>query len=145
MYPDLAGATGGSVASMKIEAMAKGVKPLPIAILGFDGVSLLDLTGPFEAFAVARTHAADGKDRPCYDARVIGVTGKTFTSESGVVFKTEDILLGNRHLDSIIVPGGTAVRAGETCRKISQWLTTNAHRIRRIISVCTGIYPLADS
>ncbi len=130
---------------MKIRPVAKALQPLSIGIFGFEGVSLLDLTGPFEAFAVARTLAADGKDRPCYDARIIGVTGKTFTSESGVVFKTEDILLGNRHLDSIIVPGGTAVRAGETCRKISQWLTTNAHRIRRIISVCTGIYPLADS
>src|SRR5713101_332630 len=130
---------------MKIGAVAKGVKPLPIAILGFDGVSLLDFTGPFEAFAVARTHAADGKDRSCYHARVIGVTGKAFASESGLVFKTDDTLLRARHVDSIIVPGGIAIRAGETYRKISEWLTTHAHRFRRIISVCTGIYPLARS
>jgi transcriptional regulator GlxA family with amidase domain len=130
---------------MKIATVSEAVKPLSIAILGFDGVSLLDLTGPFEAFAVARTHAAGGKDRSCYDARIIGVTGKTFASESGPVFKTDDTLLRARHLDSIIVPGGVAVRAGETYRKISEWLTTHAHRIRRIISVCTGIYPLAKS
>ena len=130
---------------MKIATVFEQVKPLSIAILGFDGVSLLDLTGPFEAFAVARTHAADGTDRSCYDARIIGVTGKTFASESGPVFKTDDTLLRARHVDSIIVPGGVAVRAGETYRKISEWLTTHAHRIRRIISVCTGIYPLAKS
>jgi transcriptional regulator GlxA family with amidase domain len=130
---------------MKIGTVAKGVKPLSIGILGFEGVSLLDLIGPFEAFALARTHAADGKDRSCYDARVIGVTGKTFASESGLVFKTDDTLLGARHVDSIIVPGGVVVRAGETNRKISEWLTTHSHRIRRIISVCTGIYPLAKS
>src|SRR6266404_5260892 len=130
---------------MKIRAVSEGIKPLSIGIFGFDGVSLLDLTGPFEAFAVARTHAADGKDRSCYDARVIGVTGKTFVSESGLVFKTDDTLLGARDVDSIIVPGGEAVRAGETYRKISEWLTTHAYRIRRIISVCTGIYPLAKS
>jgi len=130
---------------MKIATVFEEVKPLSIAILGFDGVSLLDLTGPFEAFAVARTHAADGTDRSCYDARIIGVTGKTFASESGPVFKTDDTLLRVRHVDSIIVPGGVAVRAGETYRKISEWLTTHAHRIRRIISVCTGIYPLAKS
>ncbi len=130
---------------MKIRAVSEGIKPLSIGIFGFDGVSLLDLTGPFEAFAVARTHAADGKDRSCYDARVIGVTGKTFVSESGLVFKTDDTLLGARDVDSIIVPGGEAVRAGETYRKISEWLATHAYRIRRIISVCTGIYPLAKS
>jgi len=130
---------------MKIATVSEAVKPLSIAILGFDGVSLLDLTGPFEAFAVARTHAADGKDRSCYDARIISVTGKTFASESGPVFKTDDTLLRARHVDSIIVPGGVAVRAGETYRKISEWLTTHGHRIRRIISVCTGIYPLAKS
>ena len=141
----VAGVAGGRVVPMKVETMARGVRPLSIGIFAFDGVSLLDLTGPFEAFALARTHAADGKDRSCYDARVIGVTGKTFASDSGLVFKTDDTLLRARHLDSIIVPGGVAVRAGETYRKISEWLTSHAHRIRRIISVCTGIYPLAKS
>jgi len=130
---------------MKIGTIAKRAKPLSVGILGFDGVSLLDLAGPFEAFTVARTDAADGKDQPCYNTRIIGVTGKTFASESNVVFKTEDTLLRASHVDSIIVPGGVAVRAGETYRKISEWLTAHAHHIRRIVSVCTGIYPLARS
>src|SRR6266576_4521636 len=130
---------------MKIGAIVKRAKPLSGGILGFEGVSLLDLAGPFEAFTMARTDAADGKDQPCYDTRIIGVTGKTFASESGLVFKAEDTLLRASHVDSIIVPGGVAVRAGETYRKISDWLTTHSHRIRRIISVCTGIYPLAAS
>jgi len=130
---------------MKIGTITKRAKPLSVGILGFDGVSLSDLAGPFEAFTVARTDAADGKDQPCYDTRIIGVTGKTFASESNVVFKTEDTLLRASHVDSIIVPGGVAVRAGETYRKISEWLTAHAHHIRRIVSVCTGIYPLARS
>src|SRR4029453_4279271 len=108
-------------------------------------MSLLDLSGPFEPFSLACTHAADGTDRSCYDARIIGVTGKTFASESGLVFKTEDTLLRASRVDSIIVPGGVAVRAGETHRKISEWLTAHAHQIRRIVSICTGIYPLARS
>ena len=130
---------------MKIGTIAKRAKPLSVGILGFDGVSLLDLAGPFEAFTVARTDAADGKDQPCYDTRIIGVTGKTFASESGLVFKTEDTLLRASHVDSIIVPGGVAVRAGETYRKISEWLTAHAHHIRRIVSICSGVYPLARS
>jgi transcriptional regulator GlxA family with amidase domain len=130
---------------MKIRTVAKRVEPLSIGILGYNGVSLLDLSGPFEAFTVARTHAADGRDRSCYHARIISVTGRTFASESGLVLKTDCTLPEARYVDSIIVPGGAAVREGETYRKISEWLTIHAHRIRRIVSVCTGIYPLAKS
>jgi transcriptional regulator GlxA family with amidase domain len=130
---------------MKIGIVANGARPLSIGIFGFDGVSLLDLAGPFEAFTAARTDAADGKDQPCYDVRIIGVTDKTFTSESGVVFKTKDTLRRARHIDTIIVPGGPGVRGGETYRRISDWLDTHANHIRRIVSVCTGIYPLAQS
>ena len=45
---------------MKIATVSKPAKPLSIGIFGFDGMSLLDLSGPLEAFTVARTHAADG-------------------------------------------------------------------------------------
>jgi len=137
--------SGGIAAAMKAITLASGRTPKCVGIFGFDGVSLLDLAGPLEAFAAARVDAPDGKAQPCYDARIIGVTGKTFASESGLVFKTEDTLLRARNVDTIIVPGGVAVRAGETYRKISEWLTTHAHRFRRIVSVCTGIYPLAQS
>jgi transcriptional regulator GlxA family with amidase domain len=130
---------------MKAITLLSGRTPKRVGIFGFDGVSLLDLAGPLEAFAVARVDAPDGKAQTCYDARIIGVTGKTFASESGLVFKTEDTLRRARHVDTIIVPGGLTVRAGETYRKISDWLATHADHIRRIVSVCTGIYPLAQS
>ena len=42
------------------------MKPITVAILGFDGVAGLDLVGPLEAFAVAE---ADG--RKCYNTRVV--------------------------------------------------------------------------
>lgn len=130
---------------MKVIALASGRTPKCVGILGFDGVSLLDLAGPLEAFATARIDAPDGKAQSCYEARIIGVTGKTFASESGLVFKTEDTLLRTRNVDTIIVPGGLTLRAGETYRKVSDWLAAHAHRIRRIVSVCSGIYPLAQS
>ena len=130
---------------MKAITFADGKTPTRVAVFGFDGVALLDLAGPLEAFATARRDATDGRVEPCYDARIIGITGRTFASESGFLFKTKDTLLSARNLDTIIVPGGLTMRAGETCRRVSDWLATYAHRIRRIVSVCTGIYPLAQS
>ena len=65
-----------SAAPMKIAPVSKAAKPLSIGIFGFDGISLLDLSGPLEAFTAARTYSADGTNRSCYDARIIGVTGR---------------------------------------------------------------------
>ncbi len=44
-----------------------GSTPLKIGFLGFDGMSVLDLTGPLEAFAAARREDDDNallRDRP---------------------------------------------------------------------------------
>jgi len=49
---------------------------------GFDGVSALDLTGPLETFAAARVDDGETERSRPYQVRLIGVTGKSFTSES---------------------------------------------------------------
>ena len=61
-------------------------KTKSVGILGFNGVSILDLSGPLEAFAAARTDVDADKVRVCYDARIIAVHGKTFVSASNLTF-----------------------------------------------------------
>src|SRR4051794_31715923 len=64
------------------------MKPLRIGILGFDGMAMLDLAGPLEALTAARPGSGDGGLHPGYEIVLIGVTGKTFTTESSVILKT---------------------------------------------------------
>jgi transcriptional regulator GlxA family with amidase domain len=129
---------------MKISTLARETKPKSIGLFGFDGLAAFDLIGPLEALTCARTADANG-GAPCYNVRIIGLTGKTFVSESRMAFRTEYLLEKVPPLDTVIVPGGVAARAGGTFRKIADWLATNAVHVRRIVSVCTGIYPLAQS
>jgi transcriptional regulator GlxA family with amidase domain len=125
--------------------LAEGLKPIPVGILGFDGVTALDLAGPLEALVAARAEKTDGKARACYDTAIIGVTGRSFISESGLVFKAASTLLKAPKVDTLIIPGGAGMRAGQIHRRVADWLATHANQIRRIVCVCTGIYPLAQS
>src|SRR6201984_3820627 len=127
---------------MKI-ATPNGTKPPSIVIFGFDGVNALDLTGPLETFAAARADDAKTGHGILYQVRVIGVTGKNFVSESGIVYKAQHMLRDVPAMDTGIVPGGTGPRIGEAYRKIADWLGAEEAHIRRIVSVCGGIYAIA--
>lgn len=129
---------------MKIEKR-NGAGPLAIAIFGFDGVNALDLTGPLETFAAARVDDAEIERSALYQVRMIGVTGKSFVSESGIIFKTRYSLRNALTVDTVIVPGGAGARTGEANRKIAEWLSARAPNVRRIVSVCTGIYAIAKA
>ena len=50
-----------------------------------------------------------------------------------------------RHLDTLLIPGGSGMRTSATSLKLASWISRHEHRIRRIASVCTGIYGVAPT
>lgn len=115
-----------------------------VGFLLFDGITALDLVGPAEAFAVA-TVAGQGGARPAYDVLTFGLSRRPCVSESGVTFVPSCSLDDAPALDTLIIPGGSGLRQARTNRAVTRWLTQRAPRLRRIASVCTGIYGLAPS
>ncbi len=120
------------------------MNPKVIGFLGYEGVQGIDLVGPLEAFMAA---AVDSDDTPSnrYKTCILGLENKPFVSETGIVFQPHMALEDAPQLDTLIIPGGRSLRFGEPSGKIADWLVKNAHRIRRIVSVCTGIYALAPT
>jgi transcriptional regulator GlxA family with amidase domain len=116
-----------------------------VGFLGYEGVMALDLTGPIDAFTTAAIDGTDGVTAPCYEVVIIGLGGKAFASESGIVFKPHTTILKAPALDTLIIPGGRGLRNPDTLKIVSSWIRTRAPRIRRIASVCTGAYALAAS
>jgi transcriptional regulator GlxA family with amidase domain len=114
------------------------VKRIRIGVVGFEGVTALDLVGPTEAFATARI-----ENEPAYEVVIVGVTKKPFTAESGVIFRPHRSLEAKVDLDTLIIPGGSGLREPRVNAKIASWVRMHAPRIRRVASVCTGIYGLA--
>ncbi len=118
--------------------------PKVVGLLGFDGVATLDLTGPLEALATAR-FGADERGAACYEPVVIGLTNKTFVSESGFVFRAEQTIEKMAAIDTLVIPGGKGLRQPENNRRVAAWVASQERKVRRIASVSTGVYGLAPS
>ena len=114
--------------------------PKVIGFLGYDGVTALDIVGPMEAFAAV----AEGDGRG-YEVLILGLTDRPFTSESGLDLRPHRTVRDAPPLDTLIIPGGSGLRRPETNAGVAAWVAGQAGRIRRIASVCTGIYGLAPT
>ena len=109
-----------------------------IGILGYDDVQALDLVGPAEAFSAARDD-----DAPAYEIVIVGLNGRKFVSETGLTLHADTTIDKPLRLDTLIIPGGRAMRVDPSQRKAAEWIVSRARGIRRIVSVCTGAYALA--
>ncbi len=114
-----------------------------VGFIGFDGVTALDLVGPIETFSTAAIRNKDGSRNACYDVGLVGLTSQPFTAESGITFKPRWTLATVPDLDTLIIPGGKGLRLATINAAVSGWITMRHKEIRRIASVCTGIYGLA--
>jgi transcriptional regulator GlxA family with amidase domain len=122
-------------------------KPRRIAILVFDGLQSLDATGPLEVFALAdfERRQLDPAAPPAYRVEVVAPRGGPVTAHSGLRVIADracrDVGPG---VDTLIVAGGD-VRAIAADRAVRRWLVACARRVRRLASVCTGAFVLAEA
>lgn len=101
----------------------------------------LDLVGPHEAFISA--NLPDGS--MAYETVIFSLAPGAVTSESGITVQVQATYENVGPLDTVIIPGGKGLREPDTQRKVANWLSTNAPSIRRVATVCTGIYGLCAS
>ncbi len=114
--------------------------PIRIGLLGYDGVQTLDLTGPLDAFG-----AANQAQPHAYAVSVLSPDGAPFTSEAGLRIVPDAALDAAPPLDTLIVAGGEGLRRGDMADRVAAAITARADTLRRIVSVCTGIYGLAPT
>jgi transcriptional regulator GlxA family with amidase domain len=122
------------------DAQAGGImRTLTIGIVGFDRIQALDLVGPADTFQLANEALAS--DPPGYRAMVISPGGRNFRSQSGLRIAADASFDDAPPLDTIIVPGGSGLRAEpDIAESVADFLRSRAGRTRRMVSVCTGIY-----
>lgn len=113
--------------------------PRRIGFLLFDGLTALDLVGPMDAFAAASA------GKKTYELVTIGLRRNAVTAESGLVFKPGVTFSDCPRLDTLVVPGGAGLRRPGPNAIIAAWIKQRAPAIRRIASVCTGIFGLAPT
>lgn len=107
-----------------------------IAVVIHPGFQLLDAAGPTSAFEIAE------RFRPgSYDLALLAPGGGEVESSSGLRLSAKP--LGRRRFDTIIVSGGEIIRSKTAPAEIVAWL--KRAKARRIASVCSGAYLLAEA
>jgi transcriptional regulator GlxA family with amidase domain len=119
--------------------------PKHIAIVGYNDITSLDLSGPLEAFTSAVMEDSKRNRRPCYKVTIAGLDKRTFRSESGLQMTATCSLSSLRHVDTLIIPGGQGMRLSASAPKLVDWLSRRSGAIRRIATVCTGVFGLAPT
>lgn len=120
------------------------MKTRRIGIIGYDGLQALDATGPADVFTTANGRLA--RKAPAYEVVLLAERKGALTTESGLALNAQGTLANPGLLDTIIIPGGHTLREQPRLRAmLARWLRERSGRIRRVASVCTGIYPLAES
>jgi len=102
--------------------------PLQIGLLAFPGVQQLDLTGPYEVFALL----------PNVEVHLVAETLDPVTSATGLVLTPSTTLAQCPKLDVICVPGGAGVNGLLTDDTILDFIRRQAATARYVTSVCTG-------
>jgi transcriptional regulator GlxA family with amidase domain len=119
-------------------------KPRRIVIAAYEGVSLLDLAGPLEAFQVASSFGGSRDSRVTYECSVVSIRGGPVKTANGVALVTESVRsLGRDPIDTLIVPGAFAVEDVTRDRGLVRWVGKKADTCRRVCSVCIGSFLLA--
>jgi transcriptional regulator GlxA family with amidase domain len=112
----------------------------------FDGVQSLDVTGPLEVFDAAADHVAARRPAdPGYRIVTASLGGGAVRTSSGLrLIPGENLLrLGCEGVDTLVVPGGPSTALA--CPELISWLRRHAPRARRVASVCTGAFLLAEA
>lgn len=116
-----------------------------VLFIGYDGVGLLDLTGPFTVFWSASWFLSQRGEAP-YERRVATVTGGPVATADGITLMAERLAdFEHEPLDTLIVPGAIDLTGAMMDPALIDWVTRNAPRARRVCSVCTGTFMLAHA
>lgn len=106
-----------------------------ILIVVFDGVQGLDVLGPAEVFAAAG-----------HEVRTASTDGAPVRTSSGVTLQPDGALPSAwTAIDTLVVAGGGGTPAALADRTLIGWLRRTAPRCRRVASVCSGAFLLAEA
>ncbi|MBS0362512.1 MAG: GlxA family transcriptional regulator [Proteobacteria bacterium] len=109
-----------------------------IAVVVFPGFQILDATGPIAAFEIAARYSPGA-----YALRMLAPEAGEVASSSGVRLAAEALQDGP--WDTVVVSGGEGTRAFLELEPAIAWLRAQGRTARRMASVCSGAYLLAEA
>jgi len=122
-----------------------------IAFLVIPDATLLDITGPYEVFSQALEYIEIKKKNTdtTYKLHSLSINKKkNVQTASGMVIQCEEnIHTIDYPIDTLIIPGvpNSLIEKYKLPKNVLEWISGQAKTVRRICSVCTGSFFLAEA
>ena len=123
---------GGDCPVCRME-LVKRDTVIDVAILLFDGVQIIDYTGPYEVFGQAR-----------FNVFTVSHNGETISTAMDMSVNPSYSFANSPKPDIILVPGG-GIQSAMDNPKVKEWLLGRAPEADYVMSICNGAFILAQS
>lgn len=124
-------------------------QPRRIAVLALPHSSLSDLAGPYEAFLMASRLGQErlGLSHRYYDVTLLSIAGSSIATLSGLgVSGARPFHTYDGSPDTLVVTGEPdSLDASGDHSLLFRWLRKVASESRRLCSICTGVFCLAEA
>jgi transcriptional regulator GlxA family with amidase domain len=117
-------------------------------MVAFPDAQIIDITGPLEVFGLAARLLTEerGWRIPAYTVEIAATKAGTLATSSGIRLIADRSLAQVRGpIDTLLVAGGRGTPAALRDRALIGWLRSSVDRTRRLCSVCTGAFILAEA
>jgi transcriptional regulator GlxA family with amidase domain len=117
------------------------VQPRKVVMVAYDGAKLMDIAGPLQAFSEANFLTVS----PAYNVILASEKGRAVTTDTGVRLETtrlDDALLED--VDTLLVSGGDFRLPPTATASLRAALAEHLDKPRRLASICTGAFILAE-
>ena len=117
-------------------------------MLAYPDIQILDVMGPLEVFSRTSRWLRDNGKRPddAYSVEILGLKRGAFRASSGLrVFADRRFDEVESGIDTLFIAGGKGTERYRSHPAILRWLRRQAGKVRRLASVCTGAFFLAEA
>jgi len=122
-----------------------------IAFLVISDATLLDITGPYEVFSQALEYIETNNIKTDVTYKLHSLSPgkkKNIQAASGIVIQcNENIYTVDYPIDTLIIPGvpNSLIEKYKLPKNTLEWISKQSQLVRRICSVCTGSFFLAEA
>ncbi|CAN5239767.1 GlxA family transcriptional regulator [soil metagenome] len=114
-------------------------------MLAFPAVQLLDIAGPMQVFATANDLMTQAGHAKPYAPQVVAPGGASVLASAGLGLAAAALPETDAALDTLMIAGGQGVHDAAADPALVTWVRSRTARARRVASVCTGAFLLAES
>ena len=129
------------------QSIANPIKPKTIGIIAYQGVEILDVTGPMEVFAFSNIIAKQkfNSASPPYLIEILAMQPGRLKSSCGLQIIADKAYSEVNDIDTLVIAGTPSIDCLLNDLQLQQWVKKIAPHVNRLVSVCTGAFLLAET